>query len=401
MGVATVGKQGESVKFKEKEVRCHVISKTVQDLKNKLKANNLTDDDELDKKLVLLRLKHGVAHIIAEEKIGEVFENVASVQFVPMLAHTAAIITFETAAAAAKAVESPPATMTEVASPLNLISMEEYVEQREAVLEESKARLDKLEEQYKTIKADVEVKDNVITLVDHRSKPGAEAKIKKAEALKEKKAAEKPTPKKEKEEKKATQTVTAVPQNPMLAKRQNRGPGGFDNFVGVLGFQTKIKNMGKATDMDICNYFIHNHKDVMDVKFVNWTDVVFAKFKDSAAAERFIGLNYVMFFGIDLRLIDVDTFLKKRTPPQEDVGQPSWVKEQKGFKARLQIKLEENAIGYLVKKWNEMEITVEGETVSAAVPAGSQTGVKRLAGNKRNSTHRGGKKAKFNFVEDY
>lgn len=172
-----------------------------------------------------------------------------------------------------------------------------------------------------------------------------------------------------------------------------------------------------------------------------------------------------MFFGIDLRLIDVDTFLKKRTPPQkeelakiltgkkladikvpaggvetngvakpkdgtshveltaftskqagsdirklfiehlnlnqEDVGQPSWVKEQKGFKARLQIKLEENAIGYLVKKWNEMEITVEGETVSAAVPAGSQTGVKRLAGNKRNSTHRGGKKAKFNFVEDY
>lgn len=463
--VATVGKQGEAVKFKEKEVRCHVISKTVQDLKNKLKANNLTDDDELDKKLVLLRLKHGVAHIIAEEKIGEVFENVASVQFVPMLPHTAAIITFETAAAATKAVESPPAAMTEVASPLNLISMEEYVEQREAVLEESKVRLDKLEEQYKTIKADVEVKDNVITLVDHRSKPGAEAKIKKAEALKEKKAAEKATPKKEKEEKKATQTVTAVPQNPMLAKRQSRGPGGFDNFVGVLGFQTKIKNMGKATDMDICNYFIHNHKDVMDVKFVNWTDVVFAKFKNSAAAERFIGLNYVMFFGIDLRLIDVDTFMKKRTPPQkeelakiltgkkladikvpaggvetngvakpkdgasnvelsaftskqagsdirklfiehlnlnqEDVGQPSWVKEQKGFKARMQIKLEENAIGYLVKKWNEMEITVEGETVSAAVPAGSQAGVKRLAGNKRNSTHRGGKKAKFNFVEDY
>ena len=68
--------------------------------------------------------------------------------------------------------------------------------------------------------------------------------------------------------------------------------------MGVAGFQTKIKNMGQAADMDICNYFIHSHKDVVDVKFFDWSKVIFAKFKNAAAAERFIGLNYVMFYGI-------------------------------------------------------------------------------------------------------
>ena len=52
----------------------------------------------------------------------------------------------------------------------------------------------------------------------------------------------------------------------------------FDTFIGVSfhifemlwkvvkresqvrGFAQHIKNMGKASDMDVCNYFIHNHK---------------------------------------------------------------------------------------------------------------------------------------------
>jgi len=36
-----------------------------------------------------------------------------------------------------------------------------------------------------------------------------------------------------------------------------------------------------------------------------------------------------------------------------------------GFKARIPIKREEEAIEHLVKKWNQMEITVDGETVKA------------------------------------
>ena len=39
-------------------------------------------------------------------------------------------------------------------------------------------------------------------------------------------------------------------------------------------------------------------------------------------------------------------------------------------KARLHIKLEDSAIGYLVKKWNELEINVEGDAVTAEVVGG-------------------------------
>ena len=39
-------------------------------------------------------------------------------------------------------------------------------------------------------------------------------------------------------------------------------------------------------------------------------------------------------------------------------------------RARLHIKLEDSAIGYLVKKWNELEINVEGDAVTAEVVGG-------------------------------
>ena len=37
-----------------------------------------------------------------------------------------------------------------------------------------------------------------------------------------------------------------------------------------------------------------------DVKFFNWTEIVFAKFKSVEAAERFIGLRFAFFLGIPL-----------------------------------------------------------------------------------------------------
>ena len=75
------------------------------------------------------------------------------------------------------------------------------------------------------------------------------------------------------------------------------------------------------------------------MKFFNWTEIVFAKFKSVEAAERFIGLrfafsssseipltiassiSYHMFYGVDLALHDVVEFLKKKSDHQkEDVA---------------------------------------------------------------------------------
>ena len=70
-----------------------------------------------------------------------------------------------------------------------------------------------------------------------------------------------------------------------------------------------------------------------DVKFFNWTEIVFAKFKSVEAAERFIGLrfaffqellsnfssfSYHMFYGVDLALHDVVEFLKKKSDHQKE-----------------------------------------------------------------------------------
>jgi len=444
------------IKFKEKEMRCQIPSKIKQDLVKKLSANNLTTDEGLDMKIVLLKLNHGVANVIAEDKIKEMFKNVSSVEFVTQFPVTATIVTMSTADAASKAISDPPTDLPSIANPCTLMSLEEYKQMREQILESSAERLERLDEKYKVIKEAVDVSGNTITITDN-DRPDKETKKAKKEKVEKQKKAEKA------EAKPNVIVVADTPKNPMLAKRKNRGPGAFDCFVGVAGFQTKIKNMGQATDMDICNYFIHNHKDVVDVKFFDWSKVVFAKFKNAAAAERFIGLNYVMFYGIDLTLVDIEAFLKKRTQPQKeemskillnkkfndvklrsegggdsngvqggnpqvelaafaskqagagirkkfieqlnlneaDVGQPNWVKEPKGFKARIQVKLEENAIGYLVKKWNEMDITVEGETVSAALTE-SKGGIKRSAGmNKARFGQGGRKKAKFNMNEEY
>ena len=54
-----------------------------------------------------------------------------------------------------------------------------------------------------------------------------------------------------------------------------------------------------------------------------------------------------------------------------------WVKGSGGTdKARLHIKLEDSAIGYLVKKWNELEINVEGDAVTAEVVGGEASNLR-------------------------
>ena len=181
-------------------------------------------------------------------------------------------------------------------------------------MEEEADRMEKTKTKYENIKNScVKVEGNKITITDPNPK------------IKEKK------PKKEDEKKKEVAAKKEVPEtfvvaktaaaNPTMKKRMNRGGNVFDSFIGVRGFNQYIKNMGKASDMDVCNYFIHNHKDVADVKFVNWTDIVFAKFKTGEAADRFCSLSYHMFYGIELSLHDVPTFLLKKTDQQkEDVA---------------------------------------------------------------------------------
>ena len=58
------------------------------------------------------------------------------------------------------------------------------------------------------------------------------------------------------------------------------------------------------------------------------------------------------------------------------------MKQQSGdaFKARITIKLDENAIGYLVKKWNALEITVDGEAVTAELTGAQAKEVKQEGG---------------------
>merc|ERR1719150_18221 len=329
----------------------------------------------------------------------------------------------------------------------------EYLELRGKLMEEESDRLGKTKTKWENIKNSCVTEEGNKILI---SDPSPSPKKKEDEVVKKEKDAP------------AAVAKPIAPTNPILRKRFNRGSNVFDCFVGVRGFAQHIKNMGKASDMDVCNYFIHNHKDVADVKFFNWTEIVFAKFKSVEAAERFIGLSYHMFYGVDLALHDVVEFLKKKSDHQKEdvakillnkkfnksmmeghgqangngttngagagrvqevelvgfknkqvvqgirglfvenlhldeevVGQPKWVKGSGGTdKARLHIKLEDSAIGYLVKKWNELEINVEGDAVTAEVVGGEVRDAGAKLGKRKKNRPAGGKRPKMS-LEDY
>merc|ERR1711881_789836 len=342
-----------------------------------------------------------------------------------------AILTFANADIAHKALRNLKDD-SDLVAPLNVMPLSKYLEIREKLLEQDAAKIERIKEKYQKIANNtVVVEGNTIKISVPLTKK-LEQKVKKEKEKKEAKE-------KKVEEKKE---VAAAPKitNPILRKRANRGRNAFDTYVGVRGFNQHIRNMGKATDMDVCNYFIHNHKDVTDVKFVNWTSIVFARFKNPEAAERFIGLSYHMFYGIDLALTDVVDFLKKKTDaqkeevakvllnkkftknmlegtgggaatngaatpktnekPEMELGGFANMKAGDEFKARFAIKMDDNAIGYFVKKWNDLNISVSGETVKAELtvqPPKDRTASKR--GRKR-PNNLDNKRAKIS-PEDY
>jgi len=450
-------------KFKEKELRCLQGSEMLRRSQQSRTKANFDDVDEFketstEKRIILLRLSEmDIAQ--AEIKIRELFMNVVNVHRSAAdqgVVEQLTIVTFASAADAEAALKMP--VETDLVRPVNVMGLGEYLEERGIVLEENKDKMEKGDKKYKNIKDNfVKVEGNTIIVTDPSGRPEKKKKV-------EKIAAEAKAPLKGAKQR-ASQTEAEKPVHAALARRRNRGAGEWDNYVAVGGFQPKMKDLGKPSDMDICNYFLHNHKDVTDVKFLNWTEVVFVKFQDVSAAERFLSLSYVMFYGSDLTLNDVESFVKKRNPNQKDevarvllgkkfsgvstsagnkpggesniiangnntlevelsmfpskqadlrnmfitelhlsdgdVGQPSWVKKDKKFTARLPVKLEENAIGYLVRRWNDLQINVGGETVSASAQVGSK-GVKREAGQgKHVNGGKGNKKQKFSFYENY
>merc|ERR1719348_847908 len=447
------------IKYKEKVVRYNIISDVNNELREK-KVNYQVDDgpttQELsNRRLIVIRMKENFSPEV-EKKIKSIFPEARNVGYCGV--DKVAILTFANADIAHKALRNLKDD-SDLVAPLNVMPLSKYLEIREKLLEQDAAKIERIKEKYQKIANNTVVVDGNTIKISVPLTKKLEQKVKKE---KEKKEAKEKKVEENKE-------LAAAPKitNPILRKRANRGRNAFDTYVGVRGFNQHIRNMGKATDMDVCNYFIHNHKDVTDVKFVNWTSIVFARFKNAEAAERFIGLSYHMFYGIDLALTDVVDFLKKKTDAQkeevakvllnkkftknmlegtgggaatngaaipktnekpemelggfankkagdgirdllienlhldsEDVGQPKWMKTGDEFKARFAIKMDDNAIGYFVKKWNDLNISVSGETVKAELtvqPPKDRTASKR--GRKR-PNNLDNKRAKIS-PEDY
>jgi len=447
----------ENLKYKELSLKWTLMTEVLKNLEVRSKKVNFAVDDGpttqqlAERRIILLRLVSDTFNAEVEAKLRAYFPEAKDVRHCG--ADKLTIVTFPTAPAAKKALVKE--TACELFKPVMAMLVSEYLEVRGKLMEEEADRMEKTKTKWENIKNSCVKEDgNKIMISDPSPSPNKKEDKKKKEEVPKKEAP-------------VAAVKPAAPANPILRKRSNRGANAFDCFVGVRGFAQHIKNMGKASDMDVCNYFIHNHKDVADVKFFNWTEIVFAKFKSVEAAERFIGLSYHMFYGVDLALHDVVEFLKKKSDHQKEdvakillnkkfnksmmegngqangngttngagnrqkeielvgfkskqagqgirglfvenlhldeevVGQPKWVKGSGGTdKARLHIKLEDSAIGYLVKKWNELEINVEGDAVTAEVVGGEVRDAGAKLGKRKKNRPAGGKRPKMS-LEDY
>lgn len=449
----------EDLKYKEMSIKWTLMTEVLKNLEVRSKKVNFAVDDGpttqqlAERRIILLRLVSDTFNADVEAKLRAYFPEAKDVRHCG--ADKLTIVTFPTAPAAAKALVKE--TACELFKPVMAMIVSEYLEVRGKLMGEEADRMEKTKTKWENIKNSCVKEDgNKIMIADPSPIPNKKEDKKKKEEVTKKEAP-------------VAAAKPAAPANPMLRKRHNRGANAFDCFVGVRGFAQHIKNMGKASDMDVCNYFIHNHKDVADVKFFNWTEIVFAKFKSVEAAERFIGLSYHMFYGVDLALHDVVEFLKKKSDHQKEdvakillnkkfnksmmdghgqangngttngagavnrqkevqligfknkqagqgirglfvenlhldeevVGQPKWVKGSGGSdKACLHIKLEDSAIGYLVKKWNELEINVEGDAVTAEFVGGEVRDAGAKLGKRKKNRPAGGKRPKMS-LEDY
>ena len=231
-------------------------------------------------------------------------------------------------------------------------------------------------------------------------------------------------------------------RNKQLEDRCRRGQTDWDCFVVVTELQPKNSSLGVPNEMDICNYFLHNHKHVADVKFLSWThQAVVVKFVSEEAESVFLGLDYVMFYGTELVRKNVPVYLKSqsdnnknevsqmclnknyemtKTGREEDtslyvemtglssqssdirgrfienlnltekvVGKVTW----ENSKARMVVRLPVDGVNMMIKRWNAMNVVVDGQEVTAQLWSGSR-GVKRPMSAAGAAGATGGKKKK-------
>ena len=365
-------------------------------------SNNLGITDNIQNKILLVHSRLGIA-------VDTVFPSKKSVQMINIGFSKVSVVEFNTEQEATEAFlhvgDLPVGAIISLTDYLSL-----FVELKNQ--QNMARRLKKLERDLENVTASGG--ENKVVLQD-KNYPEKESEAKKASKVRSE----------------GSQTTV---RNTVLARRKNRGESPWDLFVVVGDLRPSNRNLGTPNDMDICNYFLHNHRDVADVKFLSWTTVppvVIVKFTSVPAAECFLGLEYVLFYGHEVVRNDVETFLKKKTEKQKeetsrvclgrsysslpqsvsdgssdcqlemsglssqapelrsllisqlhlaekDVGKPQWEKaEGEKVKARFALKLEEDAVGFLVNKWNQLEIDVGGEKVKAEL-MNPKRGTKRL-----------------------
>ena len=305
---------------------------------------------------------------------------------------------------------------------MSVVMMEKYFELRKSVINEAT-----YPRRIKLIKDTLENGDVKVEIVDGKIMIEGEERNTPNQTKKEdqKKEAQVKDNVKGKKAMKNMQTQTKIDNKLVSKRRYQVGQSDWDPFVVCTNFVPKDKSLGTPNEDDICKYFIHNHKNVVDVKFPRWNEKsAFVKFSSKDAADSFLELDYVMFFSTELGRNIMGQYLKNKTHEQKnevsmmlldkpyvfgtvveegnpfhvefsglqsqndvlrslfvnklnlaekDVGKITWDTAGE-VKARINVKVPEAAVNHLIGRWNSMSVSVGGQVVSAEfwVPKGTK-----------------------------
>ena len=401
----------ESLNGKDVSVIC------VKDFKDNLESaeeeNNLEDFGcEPDKKMVVIQP-------MDEDVIKNMFPSAVSITKVKKNGLT--VVEFKNANDAKRA-----DTETVGLNCMSVVMMNKYFEMRKSVLQEPMypRKIKMINEVMEKGDVKIEIEDGkIIVEGEERKSPNQPKKDTQKKEVKEVQA--KGNGVKGKKSMKSAQTQTKI-DNKLLSKRRYQvGQSDWDPFVVCSNFVPKDKSLGSPNEDDICKYFIHNHKNVVDVKFPRWNEkTAFIKFNSKEAADSFLELDYVMFFSTELGRNIMGQYLKNKTHDQKnevsmmllnkpyvfgtvveegnpfhvefsglksqnevlrslfvnklnlaekDVGKMTWDTAGE-VKARLNVKVPEAAVNHLIGRWNSMSVSVGGQVVSAEfwVPKGTK-----------------------------
>jgi len=289
-------------------------------------VNNLGEDsEEADRKLVMIehRTLQAVRNMFPSCKsISRTKNGVGRVRCAQFI-----IVEFETAANALEANGS-----TEGLNSMAHVPMKEFFTMRSELMKRDAGRIAKTKAPFlkgiedKAAAYSIEVKDDKIEVFEVGYDRESEIKNKNKTAqtdghgAKNSKNASTETQKKQNMRTFGTQTSNS---NKKLAQRMNQvGLSQWDPFIVVTGIKPKNPNLGTPSQMDVCDYFIHNHKNVLDVKFLHMDErsghSVIVKFGSKESADRFLELDYVLFFGMELNRNLVNNYLKGKSQYQKD-----------------------------------------------------------------------------------